>query len=242
MVGRLQNLIVVIVEAGHHGAGHAARDAAIVEVQVLPGLELRAVAHGRERRVALAHAVRLRGVSAVGRIDDERRLVAPQAAVEPEAVVGPGLSGRRRAVAVRLGLRVEFGALLRREQRLPLEVVGPLERRRRPVRPDSLQVGVAPRRARRLLRCEGRDAKRRDDRRDRRRPQQTPVQTPHLTPPASGIPLRTDPPNRERLILRGHRPVCQRWPATHRLSPSALHNGNASAAGRSTPTTPTRST
>ena len=61
VVGRLQNLIVVVVEAGHHGAGHAARDAPVVEVQVLPGVERRAVAHGRERGVALPHAIRLRG-------------------------------------------------------------------------------------------------------------------------------------------------------------------------------------
>ena len=77
MVRCLSYDVVVVVEPRHHRAWHAAGNAAVEGVEVLPGVELRAVSQMGIGVGVLAHALSLPLVSGhwrespIWRIDDE---------------------------------------------------------------------------------------------------------------------------------------------------------------------------
>ena len=144
---RLHDAVAVAVDDAQHRADDAARDAAVVEREVLRGLE-RPVA---ERALVARGAALLglggeRGRAAVGRIDDDRRLA--------EGATGEiAAEGADRVLGV---LDAVFDLLLPRRELL----VGLIERvaerlrtggrnaARVVARPHALQIGVAPRRPR----------------------------------------------------------------------------------------------
>ena len=122
----LHDLVAVVVDDRQDRAGDAARDAAVVEAAIEIGVGLTPVQFFAPRRLGVAlcllASLRLRGKRghpAVGRIDDERRLVLRLAALEPvrrrghrSADVAPG---RRRG-----RFEIELGFVLRR---LPRELL-----------------------------------------------------------------------------------------------------------------------
>ena len=138
----------------------------------------------------------------VGRIHDERRALPGALHRLVDGVVGAGDVQRRARLrpgveaAQRRPLRIQGRALLVGEALLAGELRRPLERRRRRVGPDALQVRLAPRRPRRgvprvrrrLRRAEplteGGDAKRDD----RPPPHAHPLSFSHVTPSLQPVP------------------------------------------------------
>ena len=148
---RLEDLVVVVVEAGHHRAGQPARDAPLVQVAVFRSGRLPAairLAPG----APLGLRRRQRGQSAVGRVDDQRCSRHPDAPLDPEVVVRPGLARPRVDAPLLPGhvaRRVPSHSFLFRQELPSVQVGGPFQRGRRGVRPAPLQVRVAPRGTRR---------------------------------------------------------------------------------------------
>ena len=156
--GRLHDLVVVVV-AGRQARQRAADDAAAVDVEVLgAGGEL-GLAPVRVRLGSDARPPRRRhrGNAPVRRVDDEGGAAVgqdPLAAVPPEVVVRRvHVAQRPRLPVVGVDLpaqpRLILGGLGLGQVRPAGELRRPLERRQRLVRPDALQIRVAPRRAKR---------------------------------------------------------------------------------------------
>ena len=151
---RLQDLVIVAVHHRDHRAGHAARDAAIEQAEVLRAVEGTAdetAAHAA-RRAALSVG-RQRGNPAVRRIDHEPCLpaVGDVQVLHPPRV-GTADTPARQRVDDGLELRApDLGELLSLDvfEAPAGESIGPLERRGVGVaiRKDAAEVGIAPRRA-----------------------------------------------------------------------------------------------
>ena len=131
--GRLEDLVVVVIEVGNHLDRHRPGNAPLPTVAVEPGIAFapplaRLLASHEPRDRFRRH----RDPSVRG-IDDQGGLLQPPARLRPGRSGAAGRGNDRRAgVAVTLHLRL--GHLLQRS--------------RRRVVPDPLQVGIAPRRAR----------------------------------------------------------------------------------------------
>ncbi len=142
VAGRLHDLIGVVVAGGEHAGGHAARDAAVPDAHVLPGI-------GDVGGIVIA--LRFRGGlerhSAIGRIHYERGLPGGDnlsAGIEPDLVVVADVAcGRRTIHAIRRGLLLEFGGFFFRQHRFVGEFGGTLERSDGGVGPDSFEIGLA---------------------------------------------------------------------------------------------------
>ena len=158
---RLHQLHVVVVGARDHRRPRVEADDAALGERTL----FRVVVLAAPRRVARLRRRRHRRHAAVGRIDDQRRLLRDALAeVPPEVVVGALDVGRGAAAAVVLVagldplLRELFGLLVA-ERALAGERARALEWRELGEVPRALEVGVAVRRARHLrLRASGRSA------------------------------------------------------------------------------------
>ena len=170
--------VAVAVRHGQHAADDAAGDAAVVEREVLEGVEGPVAERAAVARGAARLGVRREGrVAAVGRIDDERRL-APGSGADVVAERAHVVVGARAGLLVALGA---IGKLLIGEVEPVAELLRPDGRDAAHVvaRPGALQVGVAPRRARRLVadarraveRGDGQVRRSRLRRGERRRPQ-----------------------------------------------------------------------
>ena len=141
--GRLDDAVAVAVDDAHHRSDDAARDAAVVQGEVLRRVE-RPVAERAlvARCAALLRFGRERRRSAVGRIDDERGL-AERTPGEVTTERADGVLGVRDA---RLNLLLPGGEFLVVQVQPIAEVLRPRHRHRRIVAaPDALQIRIAPR-------------------------------------------------------------------------------------------------
>ena len=143
---RLEDLVVVVVEPRRHRPRHAARDAAVVGVELEVGVEARAAdgAVGALRGALQLLLDRRRPRQpAVRRIHDERGRLRQLALLQPVVVVEADRVAARAVVAqARLGIAQR--PLLVGQLRLAGQVRGTLQGRRGLVRPHALQVRMAP--------------------------------------------------------------------------------------------------
>ena len=150
VVRRLQDLVVRVVAQPEHR--HAVGEAAFSRVYVDPRVTGPVHAIRNLQALPLTHRGRVRDPSIPG-IDDERG--APvghdaRARVEPDLVVGAGVSARDRALdeSGPVGARFEGRGLFLGEEWLLRQFGGALERGEGRAGPDALEIRVAPRRAR----------------------------------------------------------------------------------------------
>ena len=152
--GRLQDLVVVVVEPGHHGAWYCAGDAPLVQVPAL-GPVCRTALLGLVSSRFPRQSLLCQGREFPRRVHDERRAIGQVSPLQPEIVVGAGIARFRTLIDAGGCLPVLLGQLLVRENRFVLEVVGSFQTGCGGVRPLPLQVRIAPRGARRSLRFGG---------------------------------------------------------------------------------------
>jgi hypothetical protein len=155
---RLHNLVVVVVEAGKHRAGHPARNAPIVRAAIQPRVCRVRPAPGDLAIPPTLRRWRERRNPAVRRIDHERGAVAHRAPFVPELVVGNHAPGGPRLVLIE-----PFGNLPRQGLTFVLAqhglvglVLGSFHGRRRRIAPCSLDVRIAPGGARKSRSLPGR--------------------------------------------------------------------------------------
>ena len=162
----LEDLIVVVIGLRKHHVGNAPSDASFPQVSILRIVGGTArLPRLRPRGLALLGFSGQRGHSAVRRVHDEGRPPGgddARSAVPPEIVIRTGdirvgASVAAIAVGARECLPFELGGFGLGEKFFARHIGGPLERRDCCGRPDTLEIGMTPRRARRTPRlCAGR--------------------------------------------------------------------------------------
>ncbi len=73
VIRRLENLVVVVVEAGRHRTRHAARQTPVVRAEILPRIESLVGERAALVSPALGRRRGQRRVAPVGRVDDQGR-------------------------------------------------------------------------------------------------------------------------------------------------------------------------
>ena len=142
----LQDLIVVVVEAGHHRSWQPSENATIVRAPVF-GPVSRAGLPGRSVLSPSPFlAGRQRRQSAIERVNDQRCPCAEDSPLHQEFVVRAGLFTRTVVQADLCGhFCVTRRKLFGSQDILSGKIFGPLQRGRRRIRPRSLYVRVSPR-------------------------------------------------------------------------------------------------